>query len=392
MPALAALLLSCPAAQAQKDRAKLGEDLRPIYATTQDIAAGKGVAQGECARCHGVNGISTQEGVPNIAAQRPTYLFRELRAYQGGVREVQLMHGEVQYLSPEALIGVSAYYSSLDPAPPIANAKISTADPVEQGKAASAACGGCHGEAGVTKTPGVPNLIGFDPQYLAASMKAYKTGDRKNDIMKAMVAPVGDADLGNIALFYALQKPARAGTPAAGDEAAGKQAAGAACGGCHGATGVSGNPSVPSLAGQDAGYIVAALNDYKSGARSDSTMKSIAASLSDKTEADMAAFFASQMPQAPAVRKPLTPVEWAERCDRCHGTNGNSADPAMPAIASQRVEYFKKVMHAYRNGTRRNPEMQAMTAALSEADIDALANYYARQQARGIVFVAVPAR
>ena len=40
--------------------------------------------------------------------------------------------------------------------------------------------------------------------------------------MKAMLAAVNDTAMNNLALFYALQKPARAKTPAAGDAAAGK--------------------------------------------------------------------------------------------------------------------------------------------------------------------------
>jgi len=389
---LLAGMLIAPGLHAQKATAKISEDLRPIYATTQDVAQGKRLADSQCARCHGPAGVSSAEGVPNLAAQRPVYLFREMRAYQGGVREVQLMHGEVQFMSPEALIQVSAYYANLDPAPPGSVAAAARPDPVQAGKAASAACAGCHGEAGVSATPGMPSLVGLDPQYLVVSMKAYKTGDRQNDIMKTMVAPFAEADLTNLATYFAVQKPLRAATPASGDKAAGQQAANAGCGGCHGAQGTSGNPSVPSLAGQDAAYLVTALQDYKSGKRADSTMKGLAASLSDAQQADLAAFYASQNPQPPNVRKPLTSAEWAERCDRCHGTNGNSTDPRVPALASQRVEYLKKVMHAYRNGTRRNPEMEAMSATLSETDIDNLANHYARQQARGIVFVTVPAR
>ncbi len=45
------------------------------------------------------------------------------------------------------------------------------------------------------------------------------------------------------------------------------------CAGCHGDHGVSSNPTTPSLAGQDAEYLVAALRVYKSGARADETMK-----------------------------------------------------------------------------------------------------------------------
>src|ERR1700686_5874521 len=105
-------------------------------------------------------------------------------------------------------------------------------DPLQAGKAATATCAGCHGDAGISKMPGMPNLVGLDPKYLVAAMKSYKSGQRKNDVMKPMISAVADADLNNIALYYALQKPARAQTPAAGDQSAGK-AASATCAGCH---------------------------------------------------------------------------------------------------------------------------------------------------------------
>src|SRR3974377_2128046 len=91
-----------------------------------------------------------------------------------------------------------------------------------------------------------------------------------------MLASVSDANLDNIALFYALQRPARAQTRAPGDQGAGKAAA-AACAGCHGEQGVSGAPATPSLAGQDAQYLAAALKSYKDGSRGDPTMKGLAA-------------------------------------------------------------------------------------------------------------------
>ena len=77
-------------------------------------------------------------------------------------------------------------------------------DPVEAGKTAAANCAGCHGETGVSKTPGMPSLVGFDPKYLLAAMQAYKGGQRKNVVMAALLASVRDADMKNLALFYAL--------------------------------------------------------------------------------------------------------------------------------------------------------------------------------------------
>jgi cytochrome c553 len=206
-----------------------------------------------------------------------------------------------------------------------------------------------------------------------------------------VISAVPDADLSNIALNYALQKPARAQTPAAGDQAAGK-AASAACAGCHGDKGVSANPANPSLAGQDAQYIAAALKAYKDGARSDETMKGLAATLDETAAKNLAAFYANQQPQPTNVRKPLTTAEWAQRCDRCHGVNGNSTDPQLPALAGQRVEYLEKTLHAYRTGERKSPQMAAMSEGLTEADVENLAAYYARQKARAVVYVTLPAK
>src|SRR5450759_159107 len=253
-----------------------GDDMRAVYATPPDVAEGKRVAEASCVGCHGVNGASATKGIPNLAGQRPAYVYLELRAYQSGARSAEAMTNAVKFLTDDALVKVAAYYASLEPAQSSSTSGAkptpSQPDPVQAGKAAAAACAGCHRDASITKMPGTPNLVGLDPKYLVAAMKGYKGGQRKNDVMKSVISAVADADLSNIALYYALQKPARAQTPAAGDQAAGKAAA-AACAGCHGDKGVSANPANPSLAGQDAQYIAAALKAYKDGARSDETMK-----------------------------------------------------------------------------------------------------------------------
>lgn len=371
------------------------DDLRAVFATAADVAEGRRVTDGSCSRCHGTDGISATKGVPHVAGQRPAYLYAKLKAYQAGTRGDHGMEGAVKFLNDDALVKVSAYYGSLEPAQPAhadgAKTPPASADPLAAGKAAAAACGGCHGETGVTKMPGMPSLAGLDPKYFISAMHAYKSGQRAHDTMKALVTPLGDAELKGIALFYALQKPARAQTPAKGDAAAGKAAA-ASCAGCHGETGVSGNPANPSLAGQDAQYFVAALKAYKDGTRKEETMKLAVSSLTDAAMADMAAFYASQEPRAPKVEKPLTLAEWVQRCDRCHGVNGNSTDPRTPAIAAQRGDYLQKALRAYQGGQRKSSAMGPMSSALSDSDVDDLAAFYTRQKARAFAYVAVPAK
>jgi len=377
-------------AAAQTTSIKTGDELRPIYAKPADVADGKQFADSACAGCHGANGISTTTGIPDLAGQRPVYLYMALRAYQSGARINAAMNTSVKFTSDAALVKVAAYYASLDPPQPPAAAAPTFLDPVLAGKtAAAAACAGCHGEAGVTTTPGFPSLVALTPQYLTTAMKSYRSGQRQNDTMKSMLAAIGDADINHIALFYALQKPARAQTPAPGDQQAGKTST-VGCAGCHGDQGVSSNPATPSLAGQDAGYLVAALQAYKNGARADETMKTLAGPLDDTTMKNIAAYYAAQEPQALNVRPPSTTQEWTQKCDRCHGLNGNSTDPRIPALAAQRVEYLQTALREFQTGARTSSEMHAMSDVLSEDDIKNLATYYAHQNARAVVFMPAP--
>jgi cytochrome c553 len=85
-----------------------------------------------------------------------------------------------------------------------------------------------------------------------------------------------------------------AGAAETGDAQAGRSKA-AMCQGCHGLDGYRmAFPEVyhvPRLGGQHTGYIVKALQGYKSGARSNATMRAIAAQLSEKDMADLAAYY-----------------------------------------------------------------------------------------------------
>jgi cytochrome c553 len=78
---------------------------------------------------------------------------------------------------------------------------------------------------------------------------------------------------------------------AAGDPAAGKAKA-AACAGCHGANG-QGIPPNPALAGKSEDQLLQAMQDYKSGKRSNAVMKAMMAGLSDQDMANLAAYYAS---------------------------------------------------------------------------------------------------
>ena len=74
------------------------------------------------------------------------------------------------------------------------------------GKAKSASCAGCHGADGNSMVPTYPKLAGQHATYLEKAIKDYKTGARNDATMKAMVGALSDADIANLAAYFASQK------------------------------------------------------------------------------------------------------------------------------------------------------------------------------------------
>ena len=76
----------------------------------------------------------------------------------------------------------------------------------EAGKAKSTTCAGCHGEGGNGDTAMFPKLAGQHKDYLFHSLKAYKSGKRKNPIMSAQVQNLSEKDMVDLAEYYSKQK------------------------------------------------------------------------------------------------------------------------------------------------------------------------------------------
>ena len=155
------------------------------------------------------------------------------------------------------------------------------------GKDKAAACAACHGADGNSAAPTFPKLAGQNERYLLKQLKDIQCGGLSADEQKAakctarpVVTMTGqldnfdDADLADIAAFYAAQTAsggqAKAELAAKGEEIyrAGIGAKGvAACTGCHSPTGKGNAPAgYPALAGQHADYIAAQLQAFRAAA------------------------------------------------------------------------------------------------------------------------------
>lgn len=81
------------------------------------------------------------------------------------------------------------------------SALAASGDP-EVGRKKSAPCQVCHGANGISVSPEFPNLAGQNADYLAAALKHYQNGRRKNPIMQGQAANLSERDILDITAYF----------------------------------------------------------------------------------------------------------------------------------------------------------------------------------------------
>jgi cytochrome c553 len=161
----------------------------------------------------------------------------------------------------------------------------------------SSVCGACHGVDGNSPTAANPKLAGQHPEYLFKQMMNFKAAEgqqpeRANPIMNGMIAPFDEAQMRDLAAYFAAQK--QTGEQAknretlqlgqklyrGGDAAKGLPA----CAACHGPTGTGMPAQFPRISGQFAEYIEAQMKAFRDGSRANDPnkmMRMVAEKMSD---------------------------------------------------------------------------------------------------------------
>ena len=165
------------------------------------------------------------------------------------------------------------------------------------------------------------------------------------------------------------------------------------CIGCHGITGYHASfpevHRVPRLSGQNAQYIVSALNEYRTGQRKHPTMRGIASTLSHQDMADIAAYYSTSgvdfnlPPLAKAEPGSAQAMELVARagCVSCHGDSfSKPIDPSYPKIAGQYPDYLYVALKAYKTTDkdvigRAHPIMSGVAKQFSNEELQVIADY-----------------
>jgi cytochrome c553 len=371
--ALSAVLLGCPG----KDQGT--SKPAPAKQAAADLAAGKAFAERECKGCHGLEGGGAAPAIPHLAAQREAYLVAALNAYKEGKRTHAALREIASHMSDADARNLAAYYASLPPVQAAGATQGAQASPYEQGKKLAVACAKCHGADGNSTIAGIPSLAGQQPHYLVVAIQEYLKKERKAAPMHGLLPTLTNLDMETLALYFASQTPAQRASPASGDPAAGEPLS-AVCGGCHGAHGVSTDSATPSLAGQDARYLVDAIKAYRT-TRKRENMRLYITGLSDKDIGNIAVFYSVQ--KSRAVERGQTLVkDLTDKCERCHAAEADIPGMVVPKIRGQDRDYLIMALRGYRDGRRESSMMHNMSLPYSDSIIESLATAYASQPAK----------
>jgi len=246
-------------------------------------------------------------------------------------------------------------------------------------------CSGCHTPEGRGKTAEIPNLAAQPAEYLRDAMHAYRDGRRRHAALQDLIAGFSEADIRNVAGYFASLSPVESMPATASDVTYRKGAEVAVvCTVCHGEHGFSTTPGVPSLAGQKPAYLIVATQEYASGDRGHVEKKEMLHGLGHVDIESMAMYFASQAPELrepppfgdPDAGEPQTAV-----CGSCHGARGISKDLMVPNLAGQEPTYLVNAIKAYRSNERSHEDM---VTDKSDEEIENIAAFYSVQAAGSV--------
>lgn len=149
------------------------------------------------------------------------------------------------------------------------------------------------------------------------------------------------------------------------------------CRTCHGMDGVAKLPIAPNIGGEPMDYLVRQLTAFRDGERYHEMMSVIASGLDDKTINDVAAWYSGHQATAGLMAE-MNADDAPETCVGCHGINGLAEIEDAPNLAGETVMYIDTQLKAFRTGKRQNDIMSSIAADLSDEEIRAAAEWYAK--------------
>ena len=152
-----------------------------------------------CVACHGPQGNPAMAGMPALAGQTARYMYLQLRDFQEGRRNNDLMSPMAKDLTRDDMRELSAWFAAQKTAPQRFQTDAAKAR-LGKAKADETLCTMCH-LGGVAGQNEVPRVAGQPFDYVLKQLTDFKARKRTNDAgsMTSVSATVSDADIENLA-------------------------------------------------------------------------------------------------------------------------------------------------------------------------------------------------
>jgi cytochrome c553 len=184
-----------------------GEDKTAAFAG--EPAKAQPIATSVCAACHGADGNSPIPTNPNLAAQFPQYLYKQLSDYKSGRRKNPIMMGIVASLSDDDMRNLAEYFSQQKAQPGAARDRdlVAAGQHLYRGgdsRSGVPACAACHSPDGAGIPIQFPRLSGQHGEYTLAQLQLFRSGERANDsnsVMRTIAQRMTDKAMAAVAEY-----------------------------------------------------------------------------------------------------------------------------------------------------------------------------------------------
>lgn len=195
----------------------LGLSFSPSWAVDPATLANTGTGTiAACASCHGKDGGGLAS-FPRLAGMNANYLLKQLGDFDSGARSNGVMQPIAKALSPEDRVAIARYYAAMK-VPPSQRAQAPAAPNTGNPGATLAllgkwsvgvpACVQCHGPGGMGVGDSFPAIAAQPAGYIAAQLRAWQAGTRKNDpveLMRHLSAKLSEAEVNAVSEWFSLQ-------------------------------------------------------------------------------------------------------------------------------------------------------------------------------------------
>lgn len=153
-----------------------------------------------CSYCHGEDGNSKRDYIPNLAGQSPVYLFKAFETFASGERTDFVMSKLAQTLSQEEQVNIAVYFSQQTVLPTKASPDLALRQHGET--LFQKTCTGCHGVQAEGRET-MPRLAGQPGEYIRRALTRFHDSDprRASSVMRPIAAHLSEQDIDALAVY-----------------------------------------------------------------------------------------------------------------------------------------------------------------------------------------------